>query len=81
MTEVIALRPLTYGDRRMRAGDRFVASPAYARLMCALGNVKLAEHAIELPAAQIPDLEAVIEDPKPKRRQRTYKRRDLRAED
>ena len=80
MTEVIALRPLTYGSRRMRAGDRFVASPAYARLMRALGNVKLAEQCAEIPAAQIPDMEAV-EDQKPKRTKRTYKRRDLRAED
>jgi hypothetical protein len=86
MQEVIALRPLTYGTRRMRAGDRFTASDAYARLMIAVGNVRLAQFCVETaPAGRPPALlagpVADEQEPKPKRRPRTYKRRDMRAED
>ena len=81
MTEVIALRPLTYGTRRLRAGDRFDASQPYARLMAALGHVKIAEHCVAVSVAEALPVEQAEEDPKPKRRKRTYKRRDMRAED
>jgi hypothetical protein len=87
MTELIALRPLTCGPRRLRPGERFTASDAYARLMVATGHARRAPElaAVPLAAGEPPAAEAppppVDEAPVAARPRRTYKRRDMRPED
>ena len=79
MKELIALRPLTYGTRRMRPGESFSALDSHARLLVAIGRAR-SRDAVPVPEAAVLH-EADGEEPTPKRRRRTYKRRDLRAED
>ena len=81
MKELIALRPMTYGPRKMRVGEVFSAQDSHARLLVSIGRAR----PVDRPPPQCEVLEeaalAASEDPKPKRRKRTYKRRDMRAED
>ena len=78
MTELVAIRPLTYGTRRMRPGESFVAQDSHARLLVAIGRARVAT--VEpAPKKEVAVLLAAPEE-KPKRK-RAYKRRDMRAED
>lgn len=76
MKDLIALRPLTYGTRRMRPGESFSAQDSHARLLVAIGRAR----SVERQPAPDAEPEVTVVEPKPKRR-RTYKRRDMRAED
>jgi hypothetical protein len=81
MKELIALRPMTYGPRRMRVGEVFSAQDSHARLLVAVGRAR----PIDRPPPQCEVLEeaalAAAQQPKGQRRKRTYKRRDMQAED
>ena len=82
MTELEARRPMTYGNRRLRAGERFTATDAHARLLVALRRAVLASPhtaAIAVEPAPIATPDAAIEPATPRVR-RVYKRRDLRPE-
>ena len=84
MTELIAIRPFRFGDRYLRIGDNFTAPDGLARFYISVGRARplvMTSHppvvAVETVAVQAED----SDESKPKRRKRTYKRRDLRAED
>jgi hypothetical protein len=70
---------MTYGPRRMRVGEVFTAQDSHARLLVSIGRAR----PVDRPPPQCEVLEeaALVEEPKPQRRKRTYKRRDMRAED
>jgi hypothetical protein len=77
MKELITLRPMTYGTRRMRAGDSFSATESHARLLVALGRARNIVPPSIPPAEPDPAVQAEV----PTKRKRTYRRRDMKAED
>ncbi len=48
---MIASRPMTYGTRRLQAGDEFTASRRDARLLAATGRASLAQAGDDPPIA------------------------------
>lgn len=82
MITLTAVKPLTYGSRRIRPGESFAATDSHARLLVALGRAvrqmpaPVAARALEAaPAAD--DEPAAEAAPKTRRR---YRRRDMTAE-
>lgn len=76
---MIRLKPGHYAGRRLLAGDEFeVRSRRHARLLEKLGRAVEAPEPFEWepPVVEEPDVE--VEEEKPKR---TYRRRDLKAEE
>lgn len=55
MAELIATRALTYGTRRLTAGDAFQARPRDARILLAIGKARV-------PAAEPAEPPAVDDD-------------------
>jgi hypothetical protein len=81
MQTLIALRPMTYGTRRMRVGESFSAQDSHARLLVAIGRARPVDR--PPPQCELAEESAAIAAEAPQdtpRRKRTYKRRDLRAE-
>ncbi|NLX25554.1 MAG: hypothetical protein GXY61_06285 [Lentisphaerae bacterium] len=84
--KLIATRALVYGGKRLRPGDEFNAARQFGRVIVAIGKAKLAPpepRAVAEPAeASVVEAPEVIEEePKPKPKpKRTYKRRDITAE-
>ena len=83
---LIATKSMSYGGRRLAPGDQFDARPRDARLLIAIGKAKLEPvRAPEAAPEAAPDFHPLDHDEDGKkggsRKGRTYKRRDLTAED
>ncbi len=79
---LIATKSMSYGGRRLAPGDQFDARARDARLLLAIGKARLEPDRAPEPA---PDFHPLDHDEDGKkggsRKGRTYKRRDLTAED
>ena len=93
MITLTAIKPLTYGPRRYRPGERFAAKPSHAKLLVAVGHARdetqrggIVELAPQEKAAYVAmDVVTAAElstgaTAEPKRKRRTYRRRDMTAE-
>ena len=81
MAQLIALRSFRYGSRELRAGDEFTVPDALARFYCTVGRARRCVYGLPETAARLEPAAVTEEPPAPARRRRTYKRRDMVAED
>lgn len=97
MITLVARAPLTYRGRAVRPGEVFAAAPIDAAVLTyspSLGRPAKARFAppgarVVAPDVPLPEIAAVVLDPDPveeepeekPRRRRTYRRRDLVAEE
>lgn len=75
--KLIALKELRYAGRQLAAGEEFDASDRDGRLLTLIGKAEVAESAIG--ESEPEEVAPTTEQEQPKRR--TYRRRDMRAED
>ena len=76
LISVTAITPLTHRGVEMRLGESFLCTPIEAAMLRYRGKVALASD--EDRNAKV--MQALVEQETPKRRRRSYRRRDLTAE-
>lgn len=90
MARLIALKKLPYKGRRLSFGDEFdVSCVKTRRVLIALGKAKLADDCsvMEFLDPEFPEVTTtteppvVVEEPIKPKRKRTYRRKDIKAED